>query len=85
MAQTTLEAFNERLIDVPDNEDLLADLRKLRVVEKSYGIRLDSPRGPSGHGDSATGLAVALHTAKRLAWHGISTVQGELVCYPTAL
>lgn len=85
MAQSTLEAFNERLIDVPDNEALLADLRKLRIVEKSYGIRLDSPRGPSGHGDSATGLAVALHTAKRLAWHGTSTVQGELVCYPTAV
>ena len=85
MAQTTLEVFNERLIDVPDNEDLLADLRKLRIVEKSYGIRLDSPRGPSGHGDTATGLAIALHTAKRLAWHGLSTVQGELVCYPTAI
>lgn len=85
MAQTTLETFNERLIDVPDNEDLLADLRKLRIVEKSYGIRLDSPRGPSGHGDTATGLAVALHTAKRLVWYGISTIQGELVCYPTAV
>lgn len=85
MAQSTLEVFNERLIDVPDNEALLTDLRKLRIVEKSYGIRLDSPRGPSGHGDTATGLAVALHTAKRLLWHGISTVQGELVCYPTAV
>lgn len=85
MAQTTLETFNERLIDVPDSEDLLADLRKLRIVEKSYGIRLDSPRGPSGHGDTATGLAVALHTAKRLAWHGVSTIQGELVCYPAAV
>lgn len=85
MAQTTLEAFNERLISVPNNEALLTDLRKLRILEKSYGIRLDSPRGPSGHGDSATGLAVALHTAKRLAWRTHSTVQGELVCYPTAV
>ncbi|MEX1095345.1 MAG: terminase large subunit [Planctomycetales bacterium] len=64
MCSATLEAFNERNIDVFDHPQLIHDLRNLRVVEKSYGVRLDSPRGLSGHGDAATALAIALHTLK---------------------
>ena len=62
---------------------LLADLRALRVVERSYGVRLDSPRGINGHGDCATALAIALHVAKsntsRLA---NATAARRLITYP---
>ena len=56
-----LEAVIEANIELYGMPILLCDLRNLRVVEKSYGCRLESPRGPSGHGDAATALAMALH------------------------
>jgi hypothetical protein len=40
--------------------ELLADLQKLRIVEKSYGMRLESPRRPSGHGDLACATTMSL-------------------------
>ena len=64
MAQAVLETVNETLIDLYDHPQLLSDLRALRVAERGYGIRLESPRGPSGHGDAATGLSIALHLAR---------------------
>jgi phage terminase large subunit-like protein len=64
MCSATLEAFSEGMIDLYADPDLLHDLRSLRVVEKSYGVRLDSPRGLNGHGDAATALAIALHVAE---------------------
>ena len=64
MCSATLEAFSEGNIELYGNPILLSDLRALRVVEKSYGVRLGSPRGPSGHGDAATALSIALHIAK---------------------
>jgi hypothetical protein len=79
MATIVLEAFTERAIDLYDDPELLADLRGLRAVERQYGVRLESPRGPAGHGDSATGLALAMYGARRA---GGGRVRGELVCYP---
>jgi len=64
MCSATLEAFSEGLIELYDNKQLMTDLGALRVVEKSYGVRLDSPRGLNGHGDAATALAISLHVAK---------------------
>jgi len=64
MCSAVLEAFSEGTIQLYPDPQLLADLRALRVVEKSYGVRLDSPRGLNGHGDCATALAIALHVAK---------------------
>ena len=64
MAQAVLEAFNQRLIDLYNCKPLLDDLRALRVAERGYGIRLESPRGPSGHGDCVTALAIALHLSR---------------------
>ena len=68
MAQAVLEAFNEGLVELYESGQggqLVQDLRNLRVEERSYGIRLTSPRGPSGHGDCATALSIALLMAKR--------------------
>jgi hypothetical protein len=83
MATVTLEAFVSRSIDLPEHEQLLTDLRGLRVVEKSYGVRLDSPRGGDGHGDAATAMALALLVASRATGVGRQQrVDGPLLCWP---
>ncbi|MBI2480290.1 MAG: hypothetical protein HYV60_17150, partial [Planctomycetia bacterium] len=85
MAQSTMEAYGNRLIDSHDDPELLADLRALRIVEKSYGIRLDSPRGSRGHGDIATALAIALHSIKRFsAVRRAARIDRPLVIYPSS-
>lgn len=66
MATTTIEAFSERRIELPNDPALLHDLRRLRVVERSFGFRLDCVRDKTGHGDRATALAIALHAAGQL-------------------
>ena len=48
MCSATLEAFSSGNISLYDHPHLIADLKALRVVEKSYGVRLDSPRGVNG-------------------------------------
>jgi len=69
MAAETMVAFREHKIELyssGDGAELVRDLRNLRLVENSYGVRLESPRGPSGHGDAATELALALLGAREL-------------------
>jgi hypothetical protein len=66
MATCLLDAFTSGSMAIYDEPGLKEDLRKLRIVEKSYGQRLDSPVGPTGHGDLATALAIALLVAKPL-------------------
>jgi phage terminase large subunit-like protein len=61
MCSAVLESFAESNIDLYNDPQLLQDLHNLRVEERSYGVRLVSPRGTSGHGDSATALAIALN------------------------
>lgn len=64
MATMVLDVFASGSIDLFNEPNLLADIRKLRIVEKSYGMRLESPRGPTGHGDLATAMAISLLVAK---------------------
>jgi phage terminase large subunit-like protein len=83
MATAVLESFGERQLELYPDPQLLADLRALRVEERNYGVRLTSPRGPNGHGDSATALAIALHIARRYRKSGIAaTVNRPLICWP---
>lgn len=90
LCSTTLDAFNESRIDLYNKPDLIADLKALRAVEKSYGLRLESPRKKAAeeneagtrHGDSATALGLALIAAKRAVVIPATTVDGPLVCYP---
>jgi phage terminase large subunit-like protein len=65
-AMATIEAFRDRRLALPNHPELLAELRRARVVEKSYGFRLEFPRDGSGHGDVATSLSIALAEAKSL-------------------
>ncbi|MCE9545186.1 MAG: phage terminase family protein [Planctomycetia bacterium] len=67
MATTLLDVFRSRLIDMYDEPQLVADLSRLFIVEKSYGYKLESTRDDDGHADRATGLALALLNAKQLA------------------
>lgn len=86
MAMATLDAFTNREIELYDDATLLADLRNLRVVERSYGFRLESPRTNSGngtrHGDTATALSLALHIARRFTNETRKQYTGELLCWP---
>jgi len=81
MCSATLEAFSESQIELYEHPQLIADLKALRVVEKSYGVRLDSPRGPGGHGDCATALAIALHNSRSILFTS-RTVTGKILTYP---
>jgi phage terminase large subunit-like protein len=81
-AQATLiiESFNDRRILCYDCPPLRYDLQKLRVEEKSYGIRLTSPRDAEGHGDTFSAFAIALlcaheHAGKKQVVAGASGSQ----------
>jgi hypothetical protein len=80
MATATLEAFTGRQIDLYRHEQLIADLQGLRLEEKGYGTRLASPRGPAGHGDCATALALALHAARPYLNYRPPMIEGPLIC-----
>jgi phage terminase large subunit-like protein len=82
MCSATLEAFNEANIDLYPEPHLLHDLRNLKVVEKSYGVRLDSPRGLNGHGDCATALSIALHITKTRNTIAQTSINRKLIAYP---
>lgn len=69
MCSAMLEAFAEHNIELSPDKQLIADLHSLKVSERSYGVRLESPRGPSGHGDSATALAICLSLARNAKIH----------------
>jgi hypothetical protein len=67
MASTMLDTFTARMIDLFPHERLLSDLRNLKLAERTYGVRLTSPRGPHGHGDLATSLALALFASREFS------------------
>ena len=62
MATAVLEVFQEGQSQLYQHSKLIADLRALRVEERSYGVRLVPGQTEEGtrHGDAATGLALTL-------------------------
>ena len=66
-ATLTIESFLDRRLQLFPYEPLRQDLLKLRAEEKSYGIRLTSPRDGQGHGDSFSAFALALLMAHEIA------------------
>ncbi|MCH8043489.1 MAG: hypothetical protein IID44_07200 [Planctomycetes bacterium] len=83
MAMAVLEAFNEGLIDLYEHPHLIPDLRKLRVVERANGVRLQPPKSTAadGHGDCGTSLSLAMLSARTHS-HTPNRVQHDLICYP---
>lgn len=67
MATVLLETFRSRRIDLYPHDRLVADLRRLTIVEKPYGHKLEATRDADGHADTATALAIALPAAADLA------------------
>lgn len=59
-AGLTIEYFTDHKLELADCPALQSDLLKLRAEEKSYGIRLVSPRDETGHGDTFSAFALAL-------------------------
>lgn len=68
MATVVLEVFRDRRIELYRHEGLLADLRRLRIIERPQGFRLDAPRTRSGHVDAATALTLATYGSERQPW-----------------
>lgn len=64
MCSVTLQSFREGKIQLYDHPDLIRDLRNLKVLERSYGIRLDVQRTKDGHGDASTALALSMNLAR---------------------
>lgn len=67
MATTVLEVFRDCKIELWRHESLLSDLRRLRIIERPQGFRLDAPRTTAGHADIATALTLALYGIKQAA------------------
>ncbi len=89
-ATAVLDGFRERIVDLFPHDALLSDLQKLQIAERNYGYRLVSPRATridthaTAHGDTATAFSIAMLAAKRAALRPSRTIQGRLVCWPTA-
>lgn len=66
-ATLVIESFDDHRFQFYDCEPLRRDLHKLRVEEKSYGMRLTSPRDGDGHGDTFSAFALALLIGHELA------------------
>lgn len=67
MASVILQLFRSRQIELYPEPDLVADILKLRIVEKAFGFKLEAPEDESGHADMAIALAVALPAAVEYA------------------
>lgn len=67
MASTLLEIFRGRRIRLFPHDQLVRDLGRLTLEEKSYGWRLSATRDIDGHADVATALAIALPVAIDIA------------------
>ena len=63
MASAVLQFFRSRTITLYPDAELLSDLGRLMITEKSYGFKLEAPRDKTGHADRATALAIALPLA----------------------
>lgn len=65
MARTLMCVFRHRMLELYHEPLLMADLAKLSIVEKPYGLKLTAVRDETGHADRATALAIALPSVVR--------------------
>jgi hypothetical protein len=70
LATLVLDLFASEKVDLYDEPQLVADLYRLQLTEKSYGIRLESPRGLDGHGDVASAATYACYALRDAAFAG---------------
>ena len=68
MAAATVQIFKERRIDLYRDEMLLADLAKLNIADRGFGLKLTAPSDKeTGHADRAIALSMLLPGALKLA------------------
>jgi phage terminase large subunit-like protein len=81
MAQVTLDTFREKHIEMFPQDQLVADLKGMKIVEKSYGWRLVPGSSCDGtpHGDASMALALALHASKEIISDLVFTSDRQLV------
>lgn len=66
-ATLVIESFQDGRLQLYDCPILRRDLQKVRCEEKSYGMRLTSPRDGDGHGDLFSAFSLALLIAHEIA------------------
>jgi len=81
MATVLMETFRSRIIDMFDHQQLIRDLKRLTIEEKSYGQKLTAVSDADGHADTATALAIALPEAQRLAHFGAYELHAPTTCH----
>lgn len=85
-ATCLVDVVTEKRIELYPHPDLIADLKRARVVEKSYGWRLSWPRftgdgDGTRHGDAGTALSIGVAVSKRYKRRpGPPRVDRPLVC-----
>ena len=68
MARDLLTAFRGRQIDLYPDDQLVADLKSLTIVERKWGHKLEAPSSEeTGHADRAIALAIDLPQALHLS------------------
>lgn len=86
MATAVVQGFRDRNVDLFQDERLKADLRNLRAVEKSYGVRLEPGKSQGGegtrHGDAAMAFSIALTVGQEIN-HGPARINRPLICWPS--
>ncbi len=79
MASALLRGFRDRIVELYPDERLLADLRKMSIVERvgsgGSGLKLEAPRDATGHADAAFAFAAALPSALEVAARPASSWQ----------
>lgn len=81
MARTLIEVFRNHVFSMYDCPRLVADLRKISIVERiGKGYRLQSVADADGHADAGTALVLALLAARdhcqatKFSWGGPVTI-----------
>jgi type III secretion system FlhB-like substrate exporter len=60
MAETFLQTFRNRQIDLFEHKDLVDDLMRVQIEEKPIGYKLTARRDEKGHADRAIALGMVL-------------------------
>lgn len=88
MATLVMDGLADSKLKLWPHPALLADLRRARLVEKSFGLRLQSPTGIEGdstrHGDALSAYALAVLCAQRFASSAapVANFGQPLLCWP---
>lgn len=68
MASAMLEEFADRNVELYEDERLLSDLRRMQIIEKSYGMRLNAKRSNTqGHADCGTAFTLAVLASREFS------------------